>query len=122
MRIAGQPVQAADAASAAAAIWRKRSSASSGNLAGQALLSEALALAASQQPAAARSRLEDALTLLRGQLPSRHVTLLAAELVRAAVMRAEGQAGPATALERATHQSLADEAGVHLPPTLPLLP
>ena len=122
MRIAGQPVQAADAASAAAAIWRKRGSASSRNLAGQALLSEALALAALQQPVAARSRLEDALTLLRGRLPPRHVTLLAAELVRAAVMRAEGQAAPAAALERATLQALADEAGVHLPPTLPLLP
>ena len=98
MRITGQPVQAAEAASAAAAIWRKQSSAPSRNLVGQALLSEALALSAAQQPVAARSRLEDALTLLRGQLPARHVTLLAAGLVRAAVMRAEGQAPPAAAL------------------------
>ena len=122
MRIAGQPAPAADAASAAAAIWRQRSSAPSRNLVGQALLSESLALAASGQPVAARSRLDEALTLLRRQLPPRHVTLLAAELVRAAVMRAEGQGAPAAALERATRQALADEAGVRLPPTLPLLP
>jgi serine/threonine protein kinase len=121
-RLAGQPLQAASAASAAASLWRKSDSAINRNLAAHARLSEALALAASQQPVAARRSLEDALTLLREQLPPRHVTLLAAELVRAAVLRAEGQAALAGALERATKQALADEAGVHLPPTLPLLP
>jgi hypothetical protein len=49
------------------------------------------------------------------------VTLVAAELVRAAVMRAEGQDALARTLERATNQVLV-EAGVRLPPTLPLLP
>lgn len=122
LRLAGQPEQGAATASAAVILWRKSDSAANRTLAGQALLSEALALAAAQQPVAARSRLEDAVALLRGQLPPRHVTLLAAELVRAAVMRAEGQAASAAALERATHQALADDAGVHLPPTLPLLP
>ena len=122
LRLTGQPEQAAATASAAAALWRKKDSAANRNLAGQAQLSEALALAAARQPVAARSRLEDALTLLRGQLPPGHVTLLAAELVRAAVLRAEGQAATAGALERATTQALANEAGVHLPATLPLLP
>ncbi|HEX7438611.1 MAG TPA: hypothetical protein VF319_00815 [Caldimonas sp.] len=122
MRLTGQPAQAAATASAAAALWLKSDSAASRNLAGQAQLSEALALAASRQPAAARLRLEDALTHLRDQLPPSHATLLAADLVRAAVMRAEGQAATAGALERATREALANEAGVHLPPTLPLLP
>jgi len=122
IRLAGQPLQAAAAASAAAALWRKSDSATNRNLAAHAQLSEALALAAAQQPVAARRSLEEALGLLREQLPPRHATLLSGELVRAAVMRAEGQAASASALERATHQALADEAGVHLPPTIPLLP
>jgi eukaryotic-like serine/threonine-protein kinase len=122
LRLTGQPEQAAAAASAAAMLWRKSDSAASRILAGQAQLSEALALAAARQPAPARQRLEDALTLLRSQLPAGHATLRAADLVRAAVLRAEGQTATAAALERTTHQALADEAGVHLPATLPLLP
>ena len=122
LRLTGQPEQAAASASAAVTLWRRSDSAANRNSAGQAQLSEVLALAASKQPAAARRRLEEALALLRGQLPPGHVTLLAAELVRAAVLRAEGQAATADALERAAHQALANESGVHLPPTIPLLP
>lgn len=122
LRLNGQPTEGAATASAAAALWRKNDLAASRNLAARAQLSEALALAASRQPVAARRSLAEASTLLRDQLPAGHVTLLAAELVRAAVLRAEGQAAAAGALERTTHQALANEAGVHLPPTLPLLP
>lgn len=122
LRLNGQPLPAAAAASAAAALWRETDLAANRNLAGHAQLSQALALAAARQPAAARLHLDQALTLLRDQLPPRHVTLLAAELVRAAVLRAEGQVASAVALERATRQVLARESGVRLPPTLPLLP
>ncbi len=121
-RLAGQPLQAAAMAASAAALWRKGDSAINRNLAAHAQLSEALAWSDAKRPVEARQRFEAAIGPLRDQLPPRHVTLLAAELVRAAVLRAEGQAGPADALERATHRALADEAGVRLPPTLPLLP
>ena len=50
------------------------------------------------------------------------MTLLAAELVRAAVIRAEGQGTAAGTLERETRRALVRQAGVQLPPTLPLLP
>ena len=121
-RVAGQPLQAAAIGASAAALWRKRDSAINRNLAAQAQLSEALAWSEARRPVEARQRFEAALGLLRGQLPPGHVKLLAAELVRAAVLRAEGQAASADALERATRRALADEAGVRLPPTLPLLP
>jgi hypothetical protein len=122
LRLDNQPVEAAGMAAAAAALWLKSDSAANRNSAGRAQLSEALALAASRQPGAAQHRLEEALTLLRERLPPGHVTLVAAELVRAAVLRAEGQGAAADVLERATRTMLANEAGVYLPPTLPLLP
>lgn len=78
-------------------------------------------MAAARQPGVAQARLDEGLALLRPRLPAGHVLLRSTELVRAAVLRAQGQGAAALALERSTQASLR-EAGFVLPASLPWLP
>ncbi len=121
LRLQAQPQASAERAAEAAAIWRKRETLTSQTLAARALLAQALALAQARQPDAAQAKLDEGLALLKPRLPAGHVLLRSADLVRAAVLQAQGQAAAAQALERSTQASLR-EAGFVLPATLPWLP
>ncbi|CAN5256994.1 hypothetical protein BH11PSE10_BH11PSE10_03180 [soil metagenome] len=121
LSLRGQPQAAAERAAEAATIWRRHATLTSQTLAGRALLAQSLALAQAGQAGDAQARLDQGLALLKPRLPAGHVLLRSAELVRAAVLRAQGQAAAALALERDT-QTGPWEAGYALPASLPWLP
>ena len=121
-RLAGDAGRAAAAAEQALAIWRPRDLFDSRINAARALLQLALARLAAGTLDAAAAAEQDAETRLRAALPDGHPTLLAAGLVRAALLRGRGQASPAAALERELRAQLQRGAGIVLAPDLPFLP
>ena len=121
-RLAGDAANAARSAERALSLWSGRDAFDHRVNAGRARLQLALALAAQGALDPAEAALAQARQQLQAELPAAHPALQAAELVRAALLRARGQEAAASALERETRQRLQHEGGIVLPPGLPLLP